>query len=62
MREHISNVNQIIEEASKYNKLIYLCYIDYEKAFDNVKWNVLRKNKQALDVPKHLIRVVELLT
>ena len=36
-REGIYNLRTIIERYIKYAKNIYLCFIDYEKAFDRVK-------------------------
>ena len=33
-RDHIVNICWIIEKASKFQKNIYFCFIDYAKAFD----------------------------
>ena len=56
-REQILNIRQIKEKARKYNKPVFLCFIDYEKAFDNSKWSILWKNMQALGVSKNLIEL-----
>ena len=34
IREPISNIHWIIEKAREFQKNIYLCFIDYTKAFD----------------------------
>ena len=34
--DQISNIHCIIEKARKFQKNIYLCFIDYAKAFDCV--------------------------
>ena len=33
-RDQIANIRWIIEKASKFQKNIYFCFIDYAKAFD----------------------------
>ncbi|XP_030764239.1 uncharacterized protein LOC115888612 [Sitophilus oryzae] len=40
-REQIGNVRQLIEKAREFNIEMYLCFIDYSKAFDLVKWQKL---------------------
>ena len=36
MRDQIANIHWIIEKAREFQKNIYLCFIDYVKAFDCV--------------------------
>ena len=38
-RDQIANICWIIEKARKFQKNIYLCFIDYAKAFDCVDLN-----------------------
>ena len=40
-RDQIANIHWIIEKASKFQKNIYFCFIDYAKAFDYVDHNKL---------------------
>ena len=40
-RDQIANILWIIEKASEFQKNIYLCFIDYVKAFDCVDHNKL---------------------
>ena len=42
-RDQIANIRWIIEKAREFWKNIYLCFIDYAKAFDCVDHNKLWK-------------------
>ena len=42
-RDQIANIRWIMEKARKSQKNIYLCFIDYAKAFDCVNHNKLCK-------------------
>ena len=46
-RGQIANICWIIEKAREFQKNIYICFIDYAKAFDcvdhNKLWNILKK-------------------
>ena len=46
-RDQFSNFHWIIEKAREFQKNIYLCYIDYAKAFDcvdhNKPWRALKE-------------------
>ena len=42
-RDQIANIRWIVEKARVFQKNIYLCYIDYAKAFDCVDHNKLWK-------------------
>ena len=43
IRDQIANICWIIEKARKFQKNIYLCFIDYTRAFDCVDHNKLWK-------------------
>ena len=43
-RDQIANICWLIETASKYQKNIYFCFIDYAKAFDCVGHNKLENS------------------
>lgn len=53
-REQILNLRQIIEKAREYYVPTYLCFVDYTKAFDNVKWSRLWSVLSVMGVPAHL--------
>ena len=40
-RDQIANIRWIFEKAREFQKNIYLCFIDYAKAFDCVDHNKL---------------------
>ena len=42
-RDQITNIHWIMEKAREFQKSIYICFIDYAKAFDSVDHNKLRK-------------------
>ena len=53
-REQIVNIHWIIEKAREFQKNIYLCFIDYAKAFDSVDHDKLWKVPRELGIPNHL--------
>ena len=53
-RDQIANICWIIEKAREFQKNIYLCFIDYAKAFDCVDHNKLWKVLQEMGIPDHL--------
>ena len=53
-RDQTANIRWIIEEATKFQKNIYLCFIDYVKAFDYVDHNKLWKILKEMGIPDHL--------
>ena len=54
IRDHIANIQWIIEKAREFQKNIYLCFIDYAKAFDCVDNNKLWKILQEMGLSDHL--------
>ena len=53
-RNQISNICWIIEKAREFQKNIYLCFIDYTKAFDCVDHNKLWRVLKEMGIPDHL--------
>ena len=52
-RDQSANLCWIIEKARELQKSIYLCFIDYAKAFDCVDHNKLWKILQEMGIPDH---------
>jgi len=50
----IANIHWIIEKAREFQKNIYLCFINYTKAFDCVDHNKLWKALKEMGIPDHL--------
>ena len=53
-RDQIANIRWIIEKTGEFQKNIYLCFIDYAKAFDCVDHNKLWKILKEMGIPDHL--------
>ena len=53
-RDQIANICWIIKKAREFQKNIYLCFIDYAKAFDYVIHNKLWKILKQIGIPDHL--------
>ena len=49
-RNQIANIRWILEKAREFQKNIYFCFLDYDKAFDcvdhNKLWKILRQEYQ----------------
>ena len=45
-RNQIANIRWIIEKAREFQEKIYLCFIDYAKAFDCVDHNKLENSER----------------
>ena len=57
-RDHIANLRWIMEKAREMQKVIFMCFIDYSKAFDCVEHNLLQKKLQEVGLPRHLIKLM----
>ena len=53
-RDQIANIHWIIEKAKEFQKNIYLCFIDYAKAFTCVDHDKLWKALRQMGVPEYL--------
>ena len=54
IRDQIANIHWIVEKAREFQKNIYFCFVDYDKAFDCVDHNKLWKILQQMGIPDHL--------
>ena len=55
-RDQIANIHWIMEKAREFQKNIYICFLDYAKAFDcvdhNKLWKILRdRNTRPPNLP-----------
>ena len=53
-RDQIADICWIIEKAREFQRNVYLCSIDYAKAFDRVDHNTLWKALREMGIPDHL--------
>ena len=58
-RDHIFNIRTIMEKYREYKKPIYLCFIDYSKAFDCVDHERLWCTLHQMGTPTHLIVLLQ---
>ena len=54
IRDQIANIRWITEKAREFRRNIYLCFIDYAKAFDCVGHNKLWEILKEMGIPDHL--------
>ena len=57
-RDQIASISWIIKKAREFQKNIYLCFINYTKAFDCVDHNKLWKALREMGIPDHLTRLL----
>ena len=53
-KDQIANICWIIKKAREFRKNIYVCFIDYAKAFDCVDHHKLWKILEEMGIPDHL--------
>ena len=53
-KNQIATIHWIMEKAREFQKNIYICFIDYDKAFDCVDHNILWKILKEMGIPDHL--------
>ena len=53
-RDQIANIRWIIKKAREFQKNIYFCFTDYNKAFDCVDHNKQWKILKDMGIPDHL--------
>ena len=58
-RDQIANLRWTIEKAQEYQKPLFLCFIDYTKAFDCIKYHILWKVLQQMGIPQHLVELIK---
>ena len=54
-RDHIANLRWMMEKAREHQRDLYMCFIDYKKAFDCVDHEILWVVLSDMGVPVHLI-------
>ncbi len=58
-RDIIADIRWIMENAKEYRKGLYLCFVDYSKAFDCIDHRKLWKTLKNMGVPIHLINLIK---
>ncbi|XP_028034121.1 uncharacterized protein LOC114245976 [Bombyx mandarina] len=57
-REQILNLRLIVEKCYEYNTPVFMCFVDYQNAFDCVKWEKLWETLSETGVPSHLVMLI----
>ena len=55
---HIANVRQIRKRAREHHTTVYLCSIDYSKAFDTAQHLKMWNNMKSIGIPEHLTMLI----
>jgi len=58
--DHIFCIRQILEKKWEYNEEVYQLYIDFKKAYDSVRREVLYKILIEFGIPKKLVRLIKM--
>ena len=58
-RDQILNLKMVIEKNREYGKNIYLCFIDYRKAFDMVSHELLWKGMLEMGFSSHIVDLIK---
>jgi hypothetical protein len=59
--DHIFTLRQILEQRNEWIMLLYINFIDLEKAFDSIQQEYVRKILRHYGVPVKLVQVVAML-
>jgi len=57
-RVQISNLRRLMETMREYQSKVYMCFIDYSKAFDCVYHQALLNCLREMGIPEHMIVLV----
>ena len=58
-RGQILNIKMVIEKKREYVRSIYLCFIDYRKAFDMVSYELLWKGMLEVGFSSHIVDLIK---
>jgi hypothetical protein len=58
--DHIFYIQQILEKKWEYNGMVHQLFIDFKKAYDSVKREVLYNILLEFGIPKKLVRLIKM--
>jgi hypothetical protein len=58
--DHIFCIRQILEKKWEHNEAVYQLLIDFKKAYDSVKRQVLYNNLIEFKIPMKLVRLIKM--
>ena len=53
-RDQVANILWVIEKAREFQKNLYLCFVNYAKAFDSMDHNKMQKALKEMGISDHL--------
>lgn len=56
--DHIHTVKQIMEKYKEYNKLLYMAFVDYSKAFDSISHRSIWESLEQQGIPPKYIEII----
>ena len=57
--DHINTLRVIIEQASEWQRGLYTLFVDFEKAFDTVRWESMWTRLKRIGVPNKIIGLIQ---
>lgn len=57
--DQINSLRIILEQASEWQREMYLTFVDFEKAFDTLKWSSLWSRLTFIGVPPKVVRLLQ---
>jgi len=54
-RDQITNLRILMHEAREHQQPLYMCFVDFKKAFDSISHDKLRVTMMDMGYPLHLI-------
>ena len=60
--DHIFFIRQILEKKREYNEAVHQLFIDFKKAYDSVRREVLYNILMEFGVPKELVRLKKIVS
>ena len=58
--DHIFCIRQMLEKKWEYNEEVHQLFIDFKKAYDSVRREVLYKILIEFDIPRKLVRLIKM--
>ena len=57
-RDHIYNLQMLIRKCQEMQQDLFICFVDYSKAFDNARYNQLWTIMTEMAFPPHVIKLI----
>jgi len=58
--DHIFCIHQILEKKQEYNEAVHQLFIDFKKAYDSVRSEVLYNILVEFGIPRELVRLIKM--